>query len=293
MDLLQESICRAVKQALAEDVGRGDLTSLACLEPNPLKAKLVAKQAGVLSGLLPALYVFEVVDSANRVTCHCHDGDRFDKGAVIFEVDGFNQTVLASERVAINFLAHLSGVATLTAKFVERTAGTNARILDTRKTTPGMRFLEKMAVRDGGGVNHRMGLYDMILIKDNHIASSGSIKGAVELAREYLKSRDFRVQFQSEAEKILIEVEVTSESQLREAIDTGVDRLLLDNQSVDLLRNLVQLARSLNPTVKLEASGNVSLETVAAIAATGVDFISVGAITHSAPVIDFSLQAGE
>ena len=178
MDPYQESICRAVKEALAEDIGRGDLTSLACLEPNPLKAKLVAKQAGVLSGLLAALYVYEVVDSANRVTPHYRDGDHFEKGAVIFDVDGFNQTILASERVALNFIAHLSGVATLTSKFVERTAGTNARILDTRKTTPGMRFLEKMAVCHGGGVNHRFGLYDMILIKDNHIASSGSIAGA-------------------------------------------------------------------------------------------------------------------
>lgn len=293
MDPYQESICRAVKEALAEDIGRGDLTSLACLEPNPLKAKLVAKQGGVLSGLLAALYVYEVVDSANRVTPHYRDGDHFEKGAVIFDVDGFNQTILASERVALNFMAHLSGVATLTSKFVERTAGTNARILDTRKTTPGMRFLEKMAVCHGGGVNHRFGLYDMILIKDNHIASSGSIAGAVQMARDYLQSRDFRIQFQTEAEKILIEVEVTDEAQLREAISARVDRLLLDNQTVDSLQHLVQVARSLDPSIKLEASGNVSLDTVAAIASTGVDFISVGAITHSAPVVDFSLQAGE
>ncbi len=290
MDLLQESIHRLVKEALAEDIGRGDLTSLACLEPNPIKARLVAKQAGVLSGMLPALRVYDVVDSANRVTAHFQDGDRFEKGAVIFEVDGFNQTVLASERVALNFLAHLSGVATLTAKFVEKTAGTQARILDTRKTTPGMRHLEKMAVHHGGGMNHRMGLYDMILIKDNHIASAGSILGAVQLAREYLQSREFRLQFQAEASKILIEVEVTNESQLREAISAKVDRLLLDNQTVDSLNHMVQLARSLNPSISLEASGNVTLETVGPIAQTGVDFISVGAITHSAPVVDFSLQ---
>ena len=156
-----------------------------------------------------------------------------------------------------------------------------------------MRFLEKMAVCHGGGVNHRFGLYDMILIKDNHIASSGSIVGAVQMARDYLQSRDFRIQFQTEAEKILIEVEVTDEAQLREAISARVDRLLLDNQTVDSLRKLVQVARSLDPSIKLEASGNVSLDTVAAIASTGVDFISVGAITHSAPVVDFSLQAGE
>lgn len=290
MDLLQESIHRLVKEALAEDIGKGDLTSLACLEPNPIKARLVAKQPGALSGMLPALRVFDVVDSANRVTAHFKDGDRFEKGAVIFEVDGFNQTVLASERVALNFLAHLSGVATLTAKFVEKTAGTQARILDTRKTTPGMRHLEKMAVHHGGGLNHRMGLYDMILIKDNHIASAGSILGAVQLAREYLQSREFRLQFQAEASKILIEVEVTNDSQLREAISAKVDRLLLDNQTVDSLSHMVQLARSLDPAISLEASGNVNLETVGPIAQTGVDFISVGAITHSAPVVDFSLQ---
>ncbi len=290
MDLLQESIHRLVREALAEDIGRGDLTSLACLEPNPIKARLVAKQSGVLSGMLPASRVFDVVDSANRVTAHFQDGDRFEKGAVIFEVDGFNQTVLASERVALNFIAHLSGVATLTSKFVEKTAGTQAKILDTRKTTPGMRHLEKLAVHHGGGLNHRMGLYDMILIKDNHIASAGSILGAVQLAREYLQSREFRMQFQTEWTKILIEVEVTNDAQLREAISVKVDRLLLDNQTVDSLARMVQLARSLDPTIKLEASGNVNLETVGPIAQTGVDFISVGSITHSAPVVDFSLQ---
>lgn len=290
MDPLLESIRRLVKEALAEDVGRGDLTSIACLEPNPVKARLVAKSPGVLSGLMPALLVFDTVDSANKIFTHFKDGDHFEVGDIILQIDGFNQTVLASERVALNFLAHLSGIATLTSKFVDRIVGTDAKILDTRKTTPGWRQLEKMAVRHGGGHNHRFGLYDMILIKDNHIASAGSIKGAVELAREFLQSREFRIQFQTEAEKILIEVEVTNEEQLREAIESHVDRLLLDNQTVESLRQLVQLARKLDPSVRLEASGNVNLETVAAIAATGVDYISVGAITHSAPVVDFSLQ---
>lgn len=290
MDPLLESIRRLVKEALAEDVGRGDLTSIACLEPNPVKAKLVAKSPGVLSGLMPALLVFDTVDSANKIFTHYRDGDHFSAGDVILQIDGFNQTVLASERVALNFLAHLSGIATLTSKFVELTAGTDARILDTRKTTPGWRQLEKMAVRHGGGHNHRFGLFDMVLIKDNHIASAGSIRGAVDMAREFLQSRDFRVQFQTEAEKILIEVEVISEAQLREAIEARADRLLLDNQTVESLKLLVRLARKIDPSVQLEASGNVSLDTVAAIAATGVDYVSVGAITHSAPVVDFSLQ---
>lgn len=292
MDALQESIIRLVKDALKEDVGRGDLTSIACLEPNPLKARIVAKSSGVLSGLRPMLCVFEIVDSANKVTPLLADGNHFSSGDIIVEIDGFNQTILAAERVALNFLAHLSGIATLTNQFVKKVDGTGCQILDTRKTTPGWRHLEKMAVVHGGGVNHRIGLYDMILIKDNHVASSGSIKSAVAMAREFLATRDFRTQFQTEADKILIEVEVTNEAQLAEAIDSRVDRLLLDNQSLDSLKRLVALARKLNPAVKLEASGNVNLDTVAAIAATGVDFISIGALTHSAPVCDFSLKAG-
>ena len=292
MDALQESIIRLVKDALKEDVGRGDLTSIACLEPNPLKARIVAKSSGVLSGLRPMLCVFEIVDSANKVTPLLADGNHFSSGDIIVEIDGFNQTILAAERVALNFLAHLSGIATLTNQFVKKVDGTGCQILDTRKTTPGWRHLEKMAVVHGGGVNHRIGLYDMILIKDNHVASSGSIKSAVAMAREFLATRDFRTQFQTEADKILIEVEVTNEAQLAEAIDSRVDRLLLDNQSLDSLKRLVALARKLNPAVKLEASGNVNLDTVVAIAATGVDFISIGALTHSAPVCDFSLKAG-
>ncbi len=290
MDPLHSSMISLVKAALAEDVGRGDLTSLACLEPDRIKAHVVAKSAGILSGLEPALLVFDTVDSANQVEPKLRDGDPFAVGDEILAIDGFNQTVLSAERVALNFMGRLSGIATLTRTFVERIAGTKCRILDTRKTTPGWRLLEKMAVRHGGGLNHRMGLYDMILVKDNHIASAGSISAAVSLAREFLKTREFRVQFDTVADKILIEVEVTSESELREAIGAGVDRLLLDNQSIASLAALVPIARHLNPAVRLEASGNVSLDTVAAIAATGVDFISIGAITHSAPVSDFSLR---
>ncbi len=289
-ETLYDSTLSLVKTALAEDVGRGDLTSIACIEPGPAKARLVAKSSGILSGLMPALLVCHIVDSANRIFPHRKDGESFDIGDTILDITGFNLTILSSERVAINFLAHLSGIATLTHKFVEKVRGTNCRILDTRKTTPGWRLLEKLAVEHGGGRNHRMGLYDMVLIKDNHIAAVGSVRSAVQSTRRYLSSPEFRVQFMEDAAQIKIEVEVTNELQLREAIDAGVDRLLLDNQSVDSLHRLVALARSLNPKVELEASGNVSLETVAAIAATGVDFISVGAITHSAPVSDFSLQ---
>jgi nicotinate-nucleotide pyrophosphorylase (carboxylating) len=288
---IKEATIALVKAALAEDIGKGDLTSLACLEPDPLKAKIVAKSAGVLSGLEPALITFEVVDSANRIFPQIKDGDSFKPGDTIIEIDGYNQTVLASERTALNFLAHLSGIATLTSKFVAAIAGTKCRVLDTRKTTPGWRLLEKQAVLHGGGVNHRTGLYDMILIKDNHIAAAESIIGAVDRAREFMTTGDFRLQFDRNPEDILIQVEVTNEAQLREAIEAGVDRILLDNQSTDSLKQLVELSRKLNPAVLLEASGNINLETAASIAATGVDFISVGALTHSAPASDFSMRA--
>lgn len=291
MTSLKETTIALVKAALAEDIGKGDLTSLACLEPDPLKAKIVAKSAGVLSGLEPALITFEMVDSANRIYPQKKDGDTFAPGDTIIDIDGYNQTVLASERTALNFLAHLSGVATLTSKFVAAIAGTRCRVLDTRKTSPGWRLLEKQAVMHGGGVNHRFGLYDMILIKDNHIAASGSIISAVDRAREFMTTGDFRLQFDRNPEDILIQVEITDEAQLREAIEAGVDRILLDNQSIESLKKLVELSRKLNPAVLLEASGNISLDNAAAIAATGVDFISVGALTHSAPASDFSLRA--
>ncbi|MBD3403921.1 carboxylating nicotinate-nucleotide diphosphorylase [candidate division GN15 bacterium] len=283
-------IVALVKAALAEDIGPGDLTSLACLEPNPVKAQIVAKSDGVLSGLVPLMLTYEIVDSANVVTPKINDGDVYSRGDVVVEIDGFNQTVLASERVGLNFLGRLSGIASLTRQFAERIGDRPCRILDTRKTTPGWRRLEKDAVRHGGGANHRMGLYDMVLIKDNHIASAGSITKAVALTREFLDTPDFRLQFDCKAEDIEIEVEVTSEAELREALEAGVSRLLLDNQSLESLAQLVQIARDRSPGVLLEASGNVTLETVADIAATGVDFISAGALTHSAKAADFSMK---
>ncbi len=287
------TVCRLVKAALDEDVGKGDLTSIACLEPGPIKAKITAKSNGVLSGVEPALIAFDIVDSANVIRPLKKDSEPFARGDIIMEIDGFNQTVLTAERTAINFLAHLSGIATLTSQFVDKTKGTSCRILDTRKTTPGWRYLEKAAVVHGGGCNHRFGLYDMILIKDNHISSAGSIKSAVEKTREYLGTAEFRLQFEMKAEEVGIEVEVTNEGQVEEAIDAGVTRLLLDNQSPQSLATLVKLARSLNPKVELEASGNVTLDTVAAIAASGVDFVSVGSITHSAKASDFSMTVVE
>ena len=290
MDSIHPSIVSLVRAALEEDVGKGDVTSLACLEPETIKARITAKSDGVLSGLIPAQIAFEMVDSANQVEPVLSDGDRFSKGETILEIEGLNRTVLTAERTAINFMAHLSGVATYTSDFVSLVAGTECRLLDTRKTTPGFRVLEKQAVVHGGGYNHRMGLYDMILIKDNHIAAAGSITAAIDRARDYLASGDFRFQFDCDPKTIAMEVEVTSPEELTEAIKAGAKRLLLDNQTPEALTELVKLARKLNSHVELEASGNVTMDNVATVAATGVDLISIGALTHSARASDFSMR---
>lgn len=290
IDRLHHDTLALIKTAIEEDIGPGDLTSMSCIEPDKAGGEIVAKADGILSGTAPARMVFELIDSANVVTFHKRDGDRFAAGDVIATIDGFNQTVLASERTALNFLGRLSGVATLTGQFVARIAGTNCRILDTRKTTPGWRLLEKEAVVHGGGCNHRMGLYDMVLIKDNHIACAGSIAEAVGRVREFMTTPDYRLQYEMEAEQVKIEIEVTNAEQLVEAVDARADRIMLDNQSLDTLADLVVLARRLNPSIELEASGNVTLDNVAAIAATGIDFVSVGALTHSAPAVDLSMR---
>lgn len=276
-----------------EDIGPGDITSQACLVPEQTKAVIIAKSTGVLSGLKPALLAFEAVDSANKVRPLINDGDSFKVGDTIIEIDGFNQTLLVSERVALNFLAHLSGVATLTARFVEAVSGTECRILDTRKTTPGWRFLEKEAVAHGGGTNHRHGLYDMVLIKDNHITAAGSIEKAVVRTREFLAAPDFGVRFGRDGQQVEIEVEVSSTAQLEEAIAVSVKRLLLDNQTPDQLRAMVKRARTLDKDISLEASGNITLDNVAEIAATGVDYVSIGTLTHSAPAVDLSMRMVE
>jgi nicotinate-nucleotide pyrophosphorylase (carboxylating) len=292
---LRKDTLALVKMALAEDIGKGDMTSLACLEPYPIKAHLVAKSEGVLSGVEPFTLAFEIVDSANTVTFKKTNGESFESGDVLAVIEGFNQTVLATERVALNFICHLSGVASLTRKFVEKVqkGGYAGKIVDTRKTIPGMRRLQKAAVVHGGGVNHRLGLYDMMLIKDNHIAAAGSITKAVEIMREYLKSPEFLLQFDLKEEEVQIEVEVTNEEQIKEAVSYGLKRILIDNQNIESLKNLVQIAKALNQEIKLEASGGVTLENVAQIAATGVDFISIGALTHSATAVDFSLEIVE
>lgn len=268
-----------IEKALEEDLGdRGDITSDAIFSSQAGEARIVAKQEGILAGAPVAAEVFRHVDGQTRVEFLLEDGSTFAKGDEIARIAGKVRSLLRAERTALNFLGRLSGIATFTRRFVEAVEGTGCKILDTRKTTPAYRVLEKYAVRMGGGVNHRFGLYDMVLIKDNHIAAAGGVSQAVERVRSYLHSKGI-------ASKI--EVEVTSLAQLQEALALKVDRIMLDNMSLEEMRRAVEIAAG---RVLLEASGNVTLERVRAIAETGVDFISVGALTHSAPVCDFSMR---
>jgi nicotinate-nucleotide pyrophosphorylase (carboxylating) len=265
-----------VRRALAEDQGDGDVTTLCTIPPEAwVTGRLLAKARGVVAGLEVVRAVFAHLDARVRLTPRVADGDLVEERTVVADITGPGRAVLGGERVALNFLQRMSGIATLTRRFVEAVRGTHAVILDTRKTAPGLRALDKWAVRLGGGQNHRMGLYDMVLIKDNHIAAVGSITLAVRRVRA------------GDTRRRPIEVEVTSLAELAEALALGVDRIMLDNMSHEQMREAVRLAAGRIP---LEASGGVRLETVAAIAGTGVDFISTGAITHSAPALDISLD---
>lgn len=262
-----------VDRALAEDVGAGDLTSAALVpEESRSRARIVQKEPGVISGLVVAEAVFRRVDPELRWHGHAPEGVWREDGLVA-EVAGPTASILRGERVALNFLGHLSGVATLTARYVRAIEGTGARILDTRKTTPLLRALEKAAVVHGGGANHRFGLFDAVLVKENHIAAAGSVEAATRLALSSAGGRP-------------VEIECSTLDELREALEAGAPRVLLDNMTPDELREAVTIAAG---RTELEASGNVSLTSVRTIAETGVDFISVGALTHSAPALDVSL----
>jgi nicotinate-nucleotide pyrophosphorylase (carboxylating) len=263
-----------IELAVAEDIGPGDATSEAVLPADMLlHARVVAKEAGVIAGLPLAEAVFARVDPALRFTPHVEEGSKVMPGDLVAEAEGPGRGMLAAERIALNFLQQLSGIATLTRAFVDAVAGTRVVILDTRKTHPGYRLLEKYGVRVGGGQNHRLSLNDLLLVKDNHIAAAGSLATAVERAR-------------ASQPDLPIEVEVKNLDELRQALSLDLDRIMLDNMGLDGLRAAVQLTGG---RVPLEASGGVNLETVAAIAATGVDYISVGALTHSAPALDLSM----
>lgn len=277
MELTAEALDRVVRDALAEDVGSGDLTSEGVLDPEATcAARILLKEPGVACGLAAAEAVFRAVDPELRFEALVSDGERPDHPPVpLARVEGPARAILTAERTALNLLGRLCGIATLTRRYVDAVAGTRAVILDTRKTTPGLRALEKHAVVCGGGRNHRFGLDDGILIKDNHVRLAGGIRPAVERVRA-VASRD-----------LPIEVEADTLDQVREALHAGADTILLDNMPPATLAEAVALV---GRRAKLEASGGVSLETVRAVAETGVDFISVGALTHSARSLDVSLE---
>ncbi|TDI78419.1 MAG: carboxylating nicotinate-nucleotide diphosphorylase [Caldithrix sp.] len=265
--------------ALKEDLGEnGDVTSNFILNSDKEgQASIIAKQAGIIAGLPIAERVFQKVNPALAVQNRVEEGAKVEPSEEVVRISGPLGDILTAERTALNFLQRLSGIATLTAEYVRKAGGTQAKILDTRKTTPGFRMLEKYAVRKGGGQNHRFGLYDMVLIKENHIAAAGGVTKAVQKIRAKMQNRNLDLQ---------IEIEVRALTEVDQALNLKVDRLMLDNMSLDEIREAVELV---NDKVELEVSGGVNLATVKAIAETGVDYISVGALTHSAPAFDLSL----
>ena len=269
------SVINIIYSALEEDIGQGDVTTnLLIPEDRKSKALCIAKENFVLAGLPFVREVFRILDPSILFKTLYNDGSKVKKGNIIAEISGKTCVILKGERVSLNILQRLSGIATLTNRYVEKTRGLKAKIVDTRKTTPCHRFMEKYAVKVGGGYNHRFGLFDGILIKDNHIKTLGSIEKAV---REAKKGHHL----------FKIEVEVKNLKELKEAIESGADIIMLDNMSVRDMKEAVKIAKG---RVMLEASGNISLENVREVAETGVDLISVGALTHSAPAVDISLK---
>lgn len=277
-----DGLDRVVDAAVMEDVGDGDISTDWTVRPNALAhARLIARAPGVIAGLAVAERVFHRVDSRIHVTPRTEDGARVDVDDLLAEVAGPARGILTAERTALNFLQRMSGIATLTAAYVDAVAGTGVRILDTRKTSPGLRMLDKYAVAAGGGTNHRKGLHDMALLKENHVEAADGIGPAVAAVKSAM-ARDHR--------RVMIEVEVKTLRELDDALVVGVDRVMLDNMDPDALGLAVARAKAAGPGRPLiEASGNITLETVRAVAETGVDLISVGALTHSAPAMDMSL----
>ncbi len=280
MDIPQIQYEPLVRAALDEDIGPGDITTTLCIpEGTRAAATVLAKQPGIVAGLALGGLAFKLLDPGAVWTPLVRDGDRVGEGRTpLARVEGDARALLTAERVALNFLQRLSGVATLTAQFAAQTAGTRARVVDTRKTTPGLRMLEKYAVRMGGGFNHRLGLYDCVLIKDNHIRAAGGIGAAVGRARAQVPHT------------MKVEVEASTLAQVDEALEAGADIILLDNMALETMRRAVQ---TIGGRAVSEASGGLTLDRVAAIAATGVDVLSVGALTHSAPALDISLDFAE
>jgi nicotinate-nucleotide pyrophosphorylase (carboxylating) len=277
-----DGIDRVVEAAILEDVGDGDISTAWTVRENTrARAVLIARAPGVVAGLAVAERVFQRVDSRIRVTPRTADGARVDVEDVLADVEGLARGILTAERTALNFLQRMSGIATITAAYVAAVAGTGVRILDTRKTAPGLRMPDKYAVVAGGGTSHRMGLHDMVLLKENHIEAADGIGPAVASVKAAM-ARDRR--------RVMVEVEVKTLRELDDALAVGVDRVMLDNMDLETTRLAVARAEAFGEDRPLlEASGNVTLETVRAVAETGVDLISVGALTHSAPSMDMSL----
>lgn len=296
-----EYITRMIRRALDEDVGAGDVTALATIPTTAAgRARILARQDLVCAGLPIVQRIFHALDAQMRVELLAKDGDAIRKGQDLVRLEGNARAILTGERAALNFLAHLGGIATLTRRFVEQLAGTRAKIRDTRKTTPGLRRLEKYAVKMGGGTNHRIGLYDAILLKENHIALAGGVKQALDQAHAYASSQIVpRAMSAYEAAgsadratrgtSLPIQIEVRGESELREALGAGAESVVLDNMTPEKTQHCVSIARELRPECVVEISGGITLENARAYAETGADYLSSGALTHSAPAANVSL----
>ncbi len=269
--------------AFAEDVGDGDHTTLSTIPEDELgRQHLLIKEEGILAGVEIARKVFEKFDPSLKMTVMINDGAHVKPGDIAFVVEGRVRSLLQTERIMLNIMQRMSGIATQTAKYQQRLEGLKTKVLDTRKTTPGMRMLEKEAVKIGGGKNHRIGLFDMILIKDNHVDFAGGIKQAIEAAKKYCSEHD---------KDLKIEIEVRNTDEINQALEAGVDRIMLDNFSPERTREAVKLIRSVNPSVEIESSGGITLDTLRDYGECGVDFISVGALTHSVKGLDMSFKA--
>lgn len=270
-----------INLSFAEDIGDGDHTTLCCIpEEAEGKSRLIVKEDGVLAGVRVAKMVFEHFDPELKMKVFINDGTRVKKGDVAFEVTGKVRSLLQTERLMLNIMQRMSGIATMTSKYMDVLKGTNTHVLDTRKTTPGMRMLEKEAVRIGGGMNHRIGLFDMILLKDNHVDFAGGIVQAIDRCHEYLKKNGLNLK---------IEIEVRNFDELQQVLDHGgIDRIMLDNFSVENTRKAVEMINHLYET---ESSGGITIDTIRDYAECGVDFISVGALTHSVKGLDMSFKA--
>jgi nicotinate-nucleotide pyrophosphorylase (carboxylating) len=301
MNWNSDSVENIVRRALEEDIGRGDATTLASVAPEATaRAHILARQTLVCAGLPVAEKVFRALDPDILLTCPHNDGSFIEPGTVLMQVRGNARAILTGERTALNFLAHLCGIATLTKRFVEQLAGTRTRIRDTRKTTPGLRLLEKYAVLTGGGSNHRIGLYDAILLKENHIALAGGIKPALDKAHSWVSPKVPAPRAASAydaagldpevvPESLPVQIEVRNEQELQEALGAGAESILLDNMTPERAKRCVQLAKSLRADCVVEISGGITLDNVHAYGESGADFLSSGMLTHSATAANLSL----